>query len=145
MPAKGCFYRFGTSGQGRFYRLKPELGRSGYSPIIINSVRSATGDIISAVPCFNNVKVLYGFGQKFGKVEIGGVALLGPAGNTRRAMSDIQDWFDDVRSSTNAKRVIVSSLDGFTLPCIVTDLSFGEVNAEYHILPFSISATVIEA
>jgi hypothetical protein len=68
-------------------------------------------DITSEMPCLNNVKVFYTFGQNFGQVQIMGEVLLGPVGRPQqhnRGFKLIRDFFWQHRVSVTRRPIAVS-------------------------------------
>lgn len=143
-PSRGCYYRVKTgNGTGRgYYKLSPSLG--GSMPILIKDVKSAKVDINAKIPCLDNIKVFYLFGQGFERVNVIGEALLGPSGSINNAEQIIKNYFDSYRSSVFKKPIKISTLGQNASAFYLTELNIAGVDPQYHILNFSLSGFAIE-
>lgn len=114
------------------------------SPILLTSVEFNQVDITSQVPCLNNVKVFYSFGQNFGQVVISGEVLLGPLGDMSYAGVDrLVSFFWRNRVSVKRKPVAVSVANNSYF-VYLTGLRIGQVNPDFHIMPFVMFGTLLD-
>lgn len=114
------------------------------SPILLTSIEFNQVDITSQVPCLNNVKVFYSFGQNFGQVVISGEVLLGPLGNlSYDGVNRLVGFFWKHRVSVLKKPVAISVANNSYF-VYLTGLRIGQVNADFHILPFVMFGTLLD-
>jgi hypothetical protein len=114
------------------------------SPILLNSIEFNQTDIVSPMPCLDNVKVFYSFGQNFGQAVISGEVLLGPLGNiSYDGVDRLVDFFWKNRVSVTHRPIAVSVANN---PYFVylTGLRIGRVDSEFHILPFAMFGTLLD-
>jgi hypothetical protein len=114
------------------------------SPILLDSIELGYTDITSQVPCLDNQKVIYEFGQNFGNVSISGVVLLGPLGNmsydgVKRLLTFFHKWRVSV-----AKHPVAVDVAGEGKYVYLTGLRIGQVDPQFHVLPFVMSGTLID-
>lgn len=114
------------------------------SPILLTSIEFNQVDITSQVPCLNNVKVFYSFGQNFGQVVIQGEVLLGPLGNMSYAgVERLVSFFWRNRVSIKRQPIAVSVADNAYF-VYLTGLRIGQVVADFHIMPFVMFGTLLD-
>ena len=114
------------------------------SPILLTSIEFNQVDITSQVPCLNNVKVFYSFGQNFGQVVISGEVLLGPLGNiSYDGVNRLVDFFWKYRVSVYKKPIAISVANNSYF-VYLTGLRISQVNADFHILPFVMFGTLLD-
>lgn len=114
------------------------------SPILLTSVEFNQVDITSQVPCLNNVKVFYSFGQNFGQVVIQGEVLLGPLGDLSYAgVERLVSFFWRNRVSVKRQPVAISVADNAYF-VYLTGLRIGQVVADFHIMPFVMFGTLLD-
>lgn len=112
------------------------------SPILITSVQFRQRDIVSQLPCLDNIKVFYAYGQDFGEITIQGEVLLGPLGDISSEGSQrIMDFFAEHRVSRSYSPIAVSVLDS-TYLVYLTGMKIGRINPEFHVMPFSFFGTL---
>ena len=114
------------------------------SPILLTSIEFNQTDITSQIPCLDNAKVFYSFGQNFGQVAITGEVLLGPLGDINYdGVNRLLSFFWKYRVSVHNQPISVSVANN---PYFVylTGLKIGQVNADFHILPFAMFGTLLD-
>lgn len=114
------------------------------SPILLTAVEFNQVDITSQVPCLDNVKVFYSFGQNFGQVVISGEVLLGPLGDinydgVERLVSFF--WKNRVSEKRQAIAVSVANNSYFVY---LTGLRISRVDPDFHIMPFVMFGTLLD-
>lgn len=114
------------------------------SPILLTGVEFNQVDITSQVPCLDNVKVFYSFGQNFGQVVISGEVLLGPLGDINydgvdRLISFF--WKNRVSEKRQAIAVSVANNSYFVY---LTGLRISRVDPDFHIMPFVMFGTLLD-
>lgn len=114
------------------------------SIILINGIEFNQSDITSQIPCLNNFKAFYSFGQNFGQAAIIGEVLLGPLGDIDvDGVKRIIDFFWSNRVSE--KRVPIGvSISGEAHWVYLTGLKIGQIDAQFHILPFVLVGTLLD-
>lgn len=124
-------------------RFQSNLSNS--SPILLTSIQYRQRDIVSQMPCLDNIKVIYAYGQDFGEITIQGEILLGPLGdiNTQGAQR-VLDFFAEHRVSRKFGPVAVSAVSS-TYLVYLTGIKMGAVDPELHIQPFSLFGTLWDA
>ncbi len=115
-------------------------------PILLTGVEFTQSDITSEIPCLNNVKVFYTFGQNFGQVQITGEVLLGPVGEVdvrQIGFRLIRDFFYKYRVSRYQLPVAVSvaSESHFVY---LKGLRVGTIDPNFHIMPFVLFGTLLD-
>jgi len=114
------------------------------TPVLIMGIEISQTDIVSAVSCLNNIKVFYTFGQAFGNVVIRGEMLLGPLGSIQSdGVRILNDYFHSQRVS-NLKKATTFSVAQTAYKMYMTGLMIGNVDVEFHVLPFVISGVLID-
>lgn len=114
------------------------------TPILILGIEITQTDIVSAVSCLGNVKVFYTFGQAFGNVVIRGEMLLGPLGSVQSdGVRLLNDYFQAQRVS-NLKKATIFSVSKTAYKMYMTGLMIGNIDVEFHILPFVIAGVLID-
>lgn len=114
------------------------------SPILLTSIEFNQVDITNQVPCLDNVKVFYSFGQNFGQVAISGEILMGPLGAINYdGVNRLVDFFWKNRVSVKKKPIAVSAANNSYF-VYLTGLRIGQVNADFHILPFTMFGTLLD-
>ena len=117
------------------------------APILINGIKISQTDIYGQVPCLENVKVFYTFGQNFGQVAIAGEMLLGPMGETNMigggGLKQLTDWFNEMRVSKKKKPIKVSVLKE-AYYVYLTGMDLLPVDANVHIMPFVLYGILID-
>jgi hypothetical protein len=115
-------------------------------PVLLTGIDFNQMDITSEMPCLNNVKVFYTFGQNFGQVQITGEVLLGSLGETQqhnRGFRLIRDFFWQHRVSVTRKPIAVSiASEGYFV--YLKGLKIGQIDPNYHILPFAMFGTLLD-
>lgn len=115
-------------------------------PVLLTGMEFNQIDIISEVPCLNNVKVFYTFGQNFGQIRITGEVLLGPLGNTQQhnlGFKLLHDFFNQFRVS-NYRLPISVSVANESFFVYLKGLGIGQIDPVYHILPFVMFGTLLD-
>lgn len=114
------------------------------SPILITGVEFNQSDITSQVPCLNNDKVFYSFGQNFGQVVITGEILLGPLGAiSKEGVNRLIDFFWKNRVSKKLTPIAVSvSQNGYLV--YLAGLKIMAVDPQFHIMPFVLFGTLLD-
>jgi len=114
------------------------------TPVLIMGIEITQTDIISAVSCLNNIKVFYTFGQAFGNVVIRGEMLLGPLGSIQSdGVRVLSDYFNQQRVS-NLKKPTTFSVAQTAYKMYMSGLMIGNVDVEFHVLPFVITGILID-
>ncbi len=114
------------------------------TPILIMGIELGQQDIVSPVSCLNNVKLFYTFGQSFGNVMIRGEMLLGPLGSVQSdGVRILNDFFNQQRVS-NLKRATTFSIAQTAYQMYMTGLQIGQVDVEFHVLPFVFTGVLID-
>ena len=145
-PARGCFFRVSTGNSStRYYKLSPDIAKNSGSPILLQSASRVLSDLVAPVPCLDNIKRFYTFGQSFGNVRIGGSVLLGPAGNVGDGEKVLEDYFQSNRTSNNGGKLLQLSSGSAATPFFLNDLKIGELDVDLHVLPFSLDGVVVES
>ncbi len=119
---------------------------SAVPPVLLTSVEFNQTDITSEMPCLNNVKVFYTFGQNFGQAQITGEVLLGPLGNDQqhnRGFRLIRDFFFTYRVSRRKLPVAVSIANEVYF-VYLKGLRIGQIDPNYHIMPFILFGTLLD-
>jgi hypothetical protein len=118
--------------------------RSPFSPILIDGISTSESDIVSRTSCLNNFKVYYSFGQNFGNIAIRGSVLLGPLGHVNtHGVERLMDFFATYRVSVY-KKAIKASLLGKAYFLFLEGMEIGDVDTNYHVLPFLLRGTQID-
>lgn len=114
------------------------------SPVLIMNISIGQSDITSQVPCLDNFKVIYVFGQNFGNVGINGIVLLGRDGDLQRdGVEQIRDFFNRNRVSKKLDPIRISvSNNGYLV--YLTGLQIGAIDPHFHILPFAMSGILLD-
>ena len=114
-------------------------------PILLLQVQIAQSDLVSAVACLDNFKVLYTFGQNFGQVQIGGEVLLGSIGTAgeARAAQRLRDFFAKYRISVWKQPIKLSTL-GTSYLVYLTGMQLGAVDTNFNVLPFVLTGMLID-
>lgn len=100
-----------------------------------------------AMPCMENFKVVYVFGQAMGNVMVLGEILLGPiyTGGSSTGIWTLRQWFDANRASTRRKAIDVSLGPGAgSFRFLLQGLSLGQQDLERHIQPFALRGILID-
>lgn len=156
LSARGAFYRVELSNQTGpgLYSIE-ELDRvtgdgtgtatsNGKAPILITGIEISHSDIVSQIPCLNNVKVFYAFGQNFGTVAIQGEVLLGPLGDiTTEGVERLMDFFWKHRVSKSNLPIKISVAKRSYFVYLV-GLKIGTIDPNFHILPFGFFGTLLD-
>ena len=119
---------------------------SSVPPVLITGIDFNQMDITSEMPCLNNVKVFYSFGQNFGQVQITGEVLLGPLGQTlqhNRGFKLIYDFFHKHRVS-RSRLPIAISIASESYFVYLKGLKVGQIDPGYHIMPFALFGTLLD-
>lgn len=150
--ARGCVYRVDTSTPGggdsgsTIIEVSPPISStSSSSPVLLTGVQTNEQDLVLPVVTLDNFRILYTYGEDFGGFNIVGVALLGRAGGTGKALSDVVEWFAANRVTRSETSVSVSLGGGGSYEIFVTGLSIAEADLEYHIQPFIVAGRVAQA
>lgn len=115
-------------------------------PVLITGIDFNQMDITSEMPCLNNVKVFYTFGQNFGQVQIMGEVLLGPLGETaqhNRGFRLIRDFFWAHRVSVT-RRPIAVSVANESYFVYLKGMKVGQIDPNYHVMPFMFFGTLLD-
>ena len=92
-----------------------------------------------------NIKVFYTLGQNFGNVRIGGEILLGPLGDMQTdGIKFLNEYFNTHRVSV-LKKAITVSIGDVAYQVFLTGIAIGEIDKEFHILPFEMIGTLVDA
>lgn len=114
------------------------------TPILIMGIELSQQDIVSPVSCLGNVKIFYTFGQAFGNVMIRGEMLLGPLGSVQSdGVRLLSDFFNQQRVS-NLKKATTFSIAQTAYQMYMTGLQIGQVDIEFHVLPFVFTGVLID-
>lgn len=145
----GCHGRVFVINNGNnqkgFYSFDPELKSSEDSPILLTWADLNDNDIVLPQVTLSNTKLLYVFGQQFGRVNVAGSLLLGTQdkGNAA-ALKSLLQWFVTNRSSTKREPVTLSMPGKNVLKVHIVGLSLGQVDSDMHIQQFAIAGLVAE-
>lgn len=116
------------------------------SQILIMGVQLGKRDIVSQVPCLNNAKVLYSFGQNFGDVAIRGEVLLGAVGqkdSAQQGVKSLTDFFESNRVSRSLMPIAVS-VASHAFYVYLTGLVIHDIDPEFHVMPFVMMGTLLD-
>ena len=116
----------------------------GSTPVLIMGISIEQNDIVSAVSCLNNIKVFYTFGQAFGNVHIRGEMLLGPLGSIQSDGVRILSEFFNQQRVSNLKKTTTFSIAQTAYQMYLTGLTIGDVDREFHVLPFLLSGILVD-
>lgn len=153
LSARGAFYQVSlaenAAGASKgFYDVEfltyDTEQKSPQSPILINGVQFKDSDIVGRMPCLNNYKVYYSFGQNFGDISISGEVLLGPLGGIKTdGVNRLRDFFAMYRVSVYNKPIVVHIVDKAYL-MYLEGLQILPIDREFHILPFMLFGTMLD-
>lgn len=153
LSARGAFYQvrlasnygpgvYGIDELNRDQIFRPRSATA--SPILVTAIDFNQTDITSQVPCLDNAKVFYSYGQNFGQASIGGEILLGPLGDINYdGVNQLIDFFWKHRVSRK-KTAIAVNVAGNAYFVYLTGLKIGVVDPEYHIMPFAMVGTLLD-
>ena len=114
------------------------------SPILITGIEFNQSDIVSQMPCLNNFKVFYSFGQNFGQVVITGEVLLGPLGDVNvDGVNRVVDFFWKYRVSERHLPIAVSvAWNAYFV--YLTGMRIGQIDPQFHVMPFVMIGTLLD-
>ena len=116
------------------------------TPLLITNITIGQSDIVSQIPCLNNVKVFYSFGQNFGQVQITGELFLGALGADDIAITGykrLTDFFDQNRVSKGSVPIKISiARKGYFM--YLVGMSIMRIVEDMHVLPFALFGTLLD-
>ena len=127
-------------------RMDSEADGSPQTPVLLTTIEFSQTDITSEMPCLNNVKVFYTFGQNFGQVQIGGEILLGPIGAIQRHNAGfrlIKDFFYEYRVSRYRLPIAVS-IANESYYVYLKGLKVGAIDPNFHVMGFVLFGTLLD-
>ena len=153
LSARGAFYQVSlaqnAAGASKaFYdvdnlTINPDQ-TSPQSPILLTGVQFRDSDIVGRVPCLNNYKVYYSFGQNFGDISIAGEVFLGPLGGVKTdGVNRLRNFFAKYRVSVYNKPIMVSIVDK-AYYVYLEGLQIMAIDAMFHIMPFVMFGTLVD-
>lgn len=173
--SRGCVYEtnFNAYFNRGMYLLSPPM-YSPKTPILIKQVIVQKSDITQPMSLLNNKKLLFTYGQAWGKITIQGTVLLGcvdsddkdtalggsagdiaekAVGGITGAITGvvgdgvrlIESYFDSFRVSNYQKPINMSAMKmARTVKFFLTDYTRGTLNAELNTLDFTFSGLVLD-
>lgn len=152
LSARGAFYQVSLADASTSSRsvyavehltINPPMTQ-GQSPILITGVRTQESDIVSRVPCLNNYKVYYSFGQNFGNITVTGEVLLGPTGDVdTMGVAFLRNFFTLFRVSNYEQTIAVNDIDR-AYNMFLEGMQIMELDKEFNILPFALFGTMVD-
>ena len=113
-------------------------------PVLIMGTEVTRADVVSAMACLGNLKVLYAMGQTFGDMKIVGNVLLGPLGNGAvDGVGILNKFFNKYRVSISRASITVS-IATQAYEFFLASMVIGDIDHEQHILPFVLGGIVVD-
>lgn len=142
---RGCvihtdFYKGGASG----YALNGFPEGSEGMPIIIRNCNLSDEDIVLPVSTLSSEKILYTFGQDFGKLQIMGTVFLGPAGMSTTGLAPIIEYFNKARVDVSGKAVNFSMPGDVGYAVMLTSLVVSQAEPELNSHDFALGGIIAE-
>lgn len=135
--ARGCVYTVKGKGGGKgWYALEPEIKSAADQPVLLMSVNTLDGDLVSPVSTLDNTRILHSFGAAWGSININGMILLGESGGQPQGVSRVIEWFEANRVSKRKSAVSVSMPGGKAYKMFVTGLGISEADPQFNLQMF---------
>lgn len=114
------------------------------APILLTGVDIQQNDVVSRMPCLNNIKVFYSFGQNFGDISVSGEAFLGSLGNLNLEGYNLLVRFFRTYRVSNYLLPINISVAKNPYQFYLTGMKIGQIDPDMHILPFVFIGTLLD-
>lgn len=114
------------------------------APILLLGIKENKSDAVSQMPCLDNVKTFYTFGQNFGSVQIVGEVYLGALGDMNLEGANQLELFFKKNRVSNRRKPITVSIGKTSFFVYLTGMQIGNVDTEFHILPFVFEGTLLD-
>ena len=126
------------------FKLSPALTGSDTSPILLQAVNIASNVVHTPVLCLDGTKIVYVFGEDFGDISVGGLALLGKGG-VGVALAEVAAYFKaNAAVDGNAKTVSVSLPGNVSYKFYLLGAVIQDPNPELQYFPFMLTGKIVE-
>lgn len=137
--ARGCVYTIGGNGGGGLYKFSPSIGQEGR--ILITGGNLDSGDVVVPVTTLSSKRILYTFGEDWGRSMVSGLVLLGPVDEGGEVLGSLISWWETNRATKSSQPVKIN-IPGKAYDVFVHRLTIGEPDPMFNIQPFSLQLLV---
>lgn len=139
---RGHVFKVGDSEET--FALSPNLEGTEESPILLQSVQIKSDIVHTSVLCLDGTKILYVFGQEFGDISVGGLALLGKGG-VGDALAEVYDYFKTNAAVDGTSEPVSASLPGnVSYKFYLLGIMIQDPNPELQYFPFTLTGKIVE-
>jgi hypothetical protein len=140
--ARGCYYLIRGGGSPSFYNLSPALGAG--CPILYNYVELRGQDFSAKTICFNGIRNTATISKGYGQASVGGIALLGMAGNSCNFGAVFRGYVDQARVFKKVGECMVSSASAGAWKFLLETYTLGQIDPQYNIQQFSVGGALMD-
>jgi hypothetical protein len=131
-----------AGGSERSFKLRPGLVGTDESPILLQHLNLTTRAVDLPVNTLDGFRILYVFGEAWGEISIGGMALLG-AGGAGDALAKVVDLYNNYGVGKGSDKTMQASLPGGkSCSFYLTGLMIGEPDPELQYFTFAYSGKI---
>lgn len=142
---RGCVVKQDSHrGQSDGYELTGfPKGEEG-APIVIRNCNLSEEDIVLPVSTLSSEKILYTFGQDFGKLQIMGTVFLGPAGDSAQGLGPVIQFFNENRIEVSKEPVQFSMPGVVGYSVMLTSLVVSQADPDINSHDFALGGIIAE-